>query len=93
VELSADLKRAVLTAQKNEITEHFIYKKLAAIIKDEHNSKLLAQISQDELRHHGFWQKITNRNIVWVIVNDDDNYDPFNSSASEAFCNRSSRNA
>ncbi|UCG35490.1 MAG: VIT1/CCC1 transporter family protein [Candidatus Omnitrophota bacterium] len=63
MELSADLKKAVLTAQKNELTEYIIYKKLAAIIKDEHNNKLLAQISQDELRHHNFWQKLTNRSV------------------------------
>ena len=63
MELSTDLKKVVLTAQKNEITEHIIYEKLAAIIKDEHNSKLLAQISQDELRHHDFWRKLTNKSV------------------------------
>ncbi len=59
MELSPNLKKAILTAQKNEITEHLIYKKLAAIIKDEHNSKVLAQISEDELAHHEFWKSLS----------------------------------
>lgn len=42
----------ILEAQKNEITEYYIYQKLSNKIKDPHNSHILEQISQDELRHH-----------------------------------------
>jgi len=46
-------------AQENEITEHHIYSKLSSFIKDEHNSKILQQIAQDELHHHDRLRKFT----------------------------------
>jgi vacuolar iron transporter family protein len=52
--------KKVLAFQKNEITEHFIYKALAASSKDPANAKVLLGISADELRHHGIWKKYTN---------------------------------
>ena len=42
-------KKLILSYQKSEITEYFIYKKLAEIIKEESNKKILEQISKDEL--------------------------------------------
>jgi len=48
-------KEKILTAQKNEITEHKIYHKLALLQKDTNNRKILEQISRDELRHYEFW--------------------------------------
>ncbi|RPJ09866.1 MAG: rubrerythrin family protein [Spirochaetaceae bacterium] len=48
---------------KNEITEHLIYKKLSDSIKDTHNKKVLAQISQDELSHYNTLKKYTRTEI------------------------------
>ncbi len=53
------IKRDILKAQKNEITEHSIYKELALIIKDKDNRRILQQISADEKGHYEFWVKIT----------------------------------
>ena len=53
-------KVKILQAQKNEITEHIIYKKLSSIIKEENNRKVLESISNDELRHYEFWKNLTN---------------------------------
>ncbi|MFW5705133.1 MAG: VIT1/CCC1 transporter family protein [Nanoarchaeota archaeon] len=47
--------------QKNEITEHFVYKKLAKVSKDQKNKKILNQISDDELKHYNYWKKVTNK--------------------------------
>ncbi|MBN2739087.1 MAG: VIT1/CCC1 transporter family protein [Spirochaetales bacterium] len=47
--------------QKNEITEYWIYKKLAESTKDEHNRKVLAGIAQDELRHYKTLEKATQK--------------------------------
>jgi len=44
--------KSLQKAQKNEITEYHIYLKLSSFIKNEHNSKILQQVAQDELRHH-----------------------------------------
>ena len=61
--LDKETKKAVLTAQKNEITEHFIYEKLSQSIKDPHNKKILRRISSDELKHYNFWKKYTHENV------------------------------
>jgi VIT1/CCC1 family predicted Fe2+/Mn2+ transporter len=53
-----------------EITEHYIYKRLARSIKDPENSQILDQIADDELRHYNDWKKITGREIkpdMWKV--------------------------
>ncbi|MBU0672511.1 MAG: VIT1/CCC1 transporter family protein [Candidatus Margulisbacteria bacterium] len=42
--------------QRNEITEYFIYEKLASLEKDQNNKEVLLRISLDELRHYGVWK-------------------------------------
>jgi VIT1/CCC1 family predicted Fe2+/Mn2+ transporter len=53
----------ILVFQRNEITEHNIYSKLAAACKDKNNSQILAKIAGDELRHYGFWKTHTNKDV------------------------------
>jgi len=56
--------------QCNEITEHHIYKRLAKVIKDPENSKILDQIGDDELRHYQDFKKYTQREIkpnMWNV--------------------------
>lgn len=59
MKLSKSLKNRILVAQKNEITEYFIYKKLALKIKIKENKKILQRISLDELKHYNFWKNFT----------------------------------
>lgn len=54
----------ILEAQKNEITEYHIYSRLASRIKDAHNSKVLAQIGRDELRHYNLWKQYSNQDVA-----------------------------
>lgn len=61
--LAEKVKRTILTSQENEITEYFIYKKLAEVIKDRHNKKILRRIANDELRHYKFWKKYSGREV------------------------------
>lgn len=56
-------REKLLAAQKNEITEHFIYKKLSQSVKDPHNRNILQRISQDELKHYNFWKRYTRRDV------------------------------
>lgn len=56
-------KKMVLTAERNEITEHFVYQKLAQSVKDPHNAEILRRISRDELRHYGIWKKHTGQDV------------------------------
>jgi len=53
----------ILTSQKNEITEHIIYRKLSQAIKDKQNKEILKQISDDEKRHYDFWKQYTNKDV------------------------------
>ncbi len=53
----------LIAFQKNEITEHAIYLKLAAKIKDSHNSSVLKSIGDDELRHYLLFKKYTGRDV------------------------------
>ena len=57
------LKASLLKAQKNEITEHFIYKKLAEITKNERNRKVLNKIAEDEDVHYQYLKKLTPQEV------------------------------
>ncbi len=57
--LPSEVKSKILTMQKGEITEHFIYEKLAKSVKDPHNRSVLQRIAKDELGHHDLWQQYT----------------------------------
>lgn len=52
-------KELVLKAQKGELTEHIIYKRLAGIIKNKEHSALLERISNDEFEHYKVFKDIT----------------------------------
>lgn len=58
------MKQKMLSFQKSEITEHFIYLKLAAIEKNAKNKTVLEKIAADELRHYEIWKKHTGREIL-----------------------------
>ena len=42
-------------AQRNEITEHVVYMRLAERVRDQHNRQVLERIGRDELVHHDFF--------------------------------------
>ena len=70
--LDKETEKTILTAQRNEITEHFIYEKLSQSTKDPHNKDALKRISNDELKHYNFWKKYTHEDIkpdrlkIWI---------------------------
>lgn len=56
-------KKRLLSAQRAEITEHFIYEKLSQSTKDPHNKGILKRISSDELEHHNVWKEYTGEDV------------------------------
>jgi len=48
--------------QKNEITEYYIYKRLAKRVKGD-NSQILEEIADDELAHYDFWKKYSGEEV------------------------------
>ncbi len=69
---TAALKQKLLAFQKQEMTEHHIYKKLAAVTKVSGNANVLAGVADDELQHYHFWRSHTGEDVapdrlkVWV---------------------------
>jgi VIT1/CCC1 family predicted Fe2+/Mn2+ transporter len=61
--LDEKTKKIILGFQKNEITEHFVYKALSTLAKSEHNRMVMKKISDEELRHYHVWQKYSGEKV------------------------------
>jgi VIT1/CCC1 family predicted Fe2+/Mn2+ transporter len=61
--LDREVEKLVLAAGRSEITEYFIYEKLAESMKDARNREVLKRISSDELKHYEFWRKYTRKEL------------------------------
>lgn len=62
--MTEHVKQAVLSFQKNEITEYFIYSRLAKSEKNAGNSEVLKKIAADELRHYNIWKKYSQKDAA-----------------------------
>lgn len=56
------LKRRLLKFQRNEITEHFVYRNLARTARGR-NREILGRIAADELRHYGQFKGHTGMDV------------------------------
>ena len=54
--ITETMRKKLLGFQRNEITEHHIYGKLAEKVKSPENRKILKNIADDELRHYRKWR-------------------------------------
>ena len=63
MKISQELKEQLLGYQRCEITEHHIYRRLAATIKSPENKKVLEKIAADELRHYHEWKAHTQQDV------------------------------
>ena len=54
----------LLAMQRGEITEYYIYKKIALAQKDPHNREVLTRIAQDELGHYEIWKRYTQQDVA-----------------------------
>lgn len=61
--ITMELKKMLLNEQKNEITGHIIYKKIADREKNADNAKILLDISNDELNHYNMFKSITGEDV------------------------------
>ncbi|MDX9993195.1 MAG: VIT1/CCC1 transporter family protein [Anaerolineales bacterium] len=74
MQISPELRQRLLAAQRNEISEYQVYKKIAASLPHEQNRRTLEQIGADELRHYQEWKKLTGQDVsprwemVWFYV-------------------------
>jgi len=63
ITLDEETRRLILDSQRNEITEHVVYGKLANSSKNPQNKEILKQIASDELDHYNFWKEFTDENV------------------------------
>lgn len=68
-------EKGILAAyQRDEITEHHIYTRLAQAIRSPENRAILERIAADELRHSRYWRRHTGREVrpnwpkVWAYT-------------------------
>lgn len=57
--LSEELKIKILKNQKAELTEHYIYKTLAKVIRNPEHSNILLSLAEEELSHYKFFKELT----------------------------------
>lgn len=57
------VRKQIIQAQRNEVTEYHIYKRLARETKDNKNKSILNSIANDELRHYKIWMKYSGREV------------------------------
>lgn len=63
MDISQDIREKLLQYQKNEITEHHIYTRLAERIGSPENSRILREIAEDELSHYRTWREHTGQDV------------------------------
>ena len=61
--ISPLVRKQIIQAQRNEVTEYHIYKRLARKAKSEKTKAILNRIADDELRHYKIWMKYTGREV------------------------------
>ena len=57
--MDAQQQTKVIAFQKEEITNHYLYLRLADTIKDKHNAGVIREMAATELNHYKFWNKIS----------------------------------
>lgn len=53
----------LLEIQRNEITEHFVYRKLSHLVKNQSHKNILLKISEEELSHYNILKSITTKDV------------------------------
>ncbi len=61
--MTQDLKNNLLIAQRNEITEHAVYARLAKVIKNKTHAEVLEKIAREELAHYGHFRNMTHQDV------------------------------
>jgi hypothetical protein len=62
-EIGENEMKRLLKDQQDEITAHHLYLKIAKVVKDEKNKKIIEHIARDEMDHYNRLRKVTGRNL------------------------------
>lgn len=61
--MEASQMKRVHEFQKDEMTSHLIYGKLARLIKDPHNAEVMSEMAKTEMAHYQFWKNVSKVDI------------------------------
>lgn len=64
LQLTEEILNRISRLQRNEITEHHIYLKIAQVTPDPHNRDVLSRIAAEELHHYAVWKQYTGKEIA-----------------------------
>ncbi len=53
----------LLVDQQDEINSYHIYSRLAKVVEDEHNSRILLDVAKDEMKHYQVLKKLTGKDL------------------------------
>lgn len=65
------VRKQIIQAQRNEVTEYHLYKRLARESKKANQKAILNSIADDELRHYKIWMKYSGREVEpsrWNLI-------------------------
>ncbi|MCM8783915.1 MAG: VIT1/CCC1 transporter family protein [Candidatus Omnitrophica bacterium] len=61
--LSLDLRKKILNYQKNELTDHIVYKKLSSLVKNTQHAEILKRIADEEFCHYEIFKETTHSEV------------------------------
>lgn len=72
-----DIIKRIKKLQKGELTEYYIYQRIAKKVKNEHNKGILLKIANDEMKHYNIWTEVLKKEtkpnrliiIMYSIIN------------------------
>jgi VIT1/CCC1 family predicted Fe2+/Mn2+ transporter len=74
MELSPEIRKEILKAQRIEITESHVYHKIAKTLPNEDNRRIVEKIGDDEKRHYEVWKGHTKKEVkpsrfqIWLYT-------------------------
>lgn len=63
MDISEPLKDRLIVYQRNELTEHHIYRRLAQVARSDEDRQDLERIAEDERKHYETWRRYTGRDV------------------------------
>jgi VIT1/CCC1 family predicted Fe2+/Mn2+ transporter len=63
MELDETIRQRLMTFQRTELTEHYIYQRLAKVIRPGENQQILEQMARDELHHYHDLKQYTGQEV------------------------------
>jgi VIT1/CCC1 family predicted Fe2+/Mn2+ transporter len=68
MQLTDENLNKISSLQRNEITEHHIYLRIAQVTPDPHNRDVLSRIAAEELKHYAIWKQYTAKEIAPSVL-------------------------